>query len=186
MIHRRIIDKISDIHRFSGNFLFKQESLPDHEVEMALLCINFSYLAPESDKKEMCYRCLVHDLEESITSDIPRPIKHRSQELKDLIDKTAYEMFSEYASQELTEEVVHAKDFDNINGFLVHIADRVQCFMKMAREVEHFGNQSLRVDFLEFKTDNLPELTEEIKSYAGLSDQSKNQLIAYIKEIFRG
>jgi len=178
-----IISKFSSIYRFSGSFLFKNESVPDHSVEMALLCINFSKLVPESDKKEMCYRCIIHDLEESITSDVPRPLKYSSNKLKELIDDTAKNLLSKYCSEELVTEVFNSKSMDNINGFLVHLADRIQCYLKIKREVEQFGNKSLLTDLNNLSY--LPnDLINEITDINLMTENSKSRLINYIEKLF--
>lgn len=181
-ISSKVLNKISSIHRFNGTYLFQPETLPDHCTEMALLCINFSKLVDESDVKDMCYRCMVHDLEESISSDVPRTLKHQSEELKELVDKTAYELLAKECSEEILNDVKNAKNKTNVNGFLVHIADRIQCFMKMSREVENYGNRVLKSDFEFFKS-CIHELFSEIKQSETMSEASKKNLIEYIQKI---
>lgn len=182
MIDIKVIENFASVHRFSGSFLFQSETVPDHSVEMALLCINFSELVPESDKKDLCYRCVIHDLEESITSDIPRPLKHACPELKELIDNTAYKLLTVAGDEDLVNKVKHAKSFDNINGFLVHIADRIQCFLKMRREVELYGNNSLKCDFEAFKS-NIFYLLQEVDNYEGMTNSSKENLKSYLNKL---
>lgn len=182
MIDIKVIENFVSVHRFSGSFLFQSETVPDHSVEMALLCINFSELVPESDKKDLCYRCVIHDLEESLSSDVPRPLKWACPELKELIDNTAYKLLESSSDEELVSEVKTAKSFDNVNGFLVHIADRVQCFLKMRREVELYGNNSLKCDFEAFKS-NIFYLLQEVGRYEFMAKSSKENLKSYLNKL---
>lgn len=182
MIDINLIQSFASIGRFSGSFLFCPENVPTHSIEMALLCINFSELAPEADKKDMVYRCVVHDFEESITSDIVRTIKHRNPKIKEEIDRVGYELLSENSSKEFADEVFNAKDISDINGFLVHIADRLQCFLKMSREVELFGNRSLKSDLETFKY-SVYGLKKEVLDYEHLTKESRNRLSDYINDL---
>lgn len=182
MISNKIIQKFSNQMRFSGNHLDIPESVPDHSVEMALLCINISELVPESDKRDMCYRCVIHDLEEALTSDIPRPIKHRSPEIKRLVDEAAKEMLVEESSELFTEEVFSAKDKGNVNGFIVHIADRLQCYLKMCREVMIYGNKSLEEDLDDFKL-VIYELLDEIDRCEVMSLESRKKFKSFTANI---
>lgn len=182
MINEKLIGTFSSIKRFSGTFLFQDENVPTHSVEMALLCINFSELVPESDKKEMAYRCVIHDFEETITSDIPRPIKHKNPDIKRLIDEAGFEMLVEKSNKEFAEEVFSAKDTNDINGFLVHIADRFQCFLKMSREVDNYGNHELRHDLEVFRR-NIIYLTDEVKEFSLISEESRKRLSKYLNDL---
>lgn len=182
MISNTIIDKVAATKRFSGTHLLQEESIADHSVEMALLCINFSELVPESDVKEMCYRCLIHDLEETLTTDVPRTIKYHNPEIKKLIDIAGQEMLTEEAGSEFAELATTAKDPNDINGYLVGIADRIQCFVKMRREVEIYGNKTLKSDFEEFKW-TVHEVIQSIKEKTFIPDQSKKNLIGYLNKL---
>jgi 5'-deoxynucleotidase YfbR-like HD superfamily hydrolase len=182
MIELNLIQSFASIGRFSGSFLFCPENVPTHSVEMALLCINFSELAPESDKKEMVYRCVIHDFEESITSDIVRTIKHRNPKIKEEIDKVGFDLLKENSSEEFAKEVFTAKDVSDVNGFLVHIADRLQCFLKMSREVELFGNRSLKSDLETFKY-SVYDLKKEVLGYEYLTIESRNRISDYINDL---
>jgi len=179
MINKNLISRFSSITRFSGSFLFQQETVPDHCSEMALLCINFSELVPESNVRDMCYRCVIHDLEEVLTTDITRHIKYHDPKIKELIDKAGFEMLSDETSSEFAYQVFHAKDHDTIEGFLVYLADRIQCFLKMTREVEEYGNRQLKRDLEVFKS-NIYLLFNEIDGYDKIADQSKKNLKDYL------
>lgn len=182
MINEKLIGTFSSIKRFSGTFLFQDENVPTHSIEMALLCINFSELVPEADKKDMCYRCIIHDFEEVITSDIPRPIKHKNPEIKRLIDEAGFEMLAERSNEEFAKEVFSAKDKSDINGFLVHIADRFQCFLKMSREVENCGNCELKHDLEVFRRDII-YLVDEVNNYELMSQESRVKLSNYLNNL---
>jgi len=182
MISNNIISKVAATKRFSGTHLLQEESIADHSVEMALLCINFSELVPESDVKEMCYRCLIHDLEETLTTDVPRTIKYHDPEIKRLIDKAGHEMLTEETDIEFANSASNAKDPEDVNGYLVAIADRIQCFIKMRREVEIYGNKTLKSDFEEFKW-TVHDVIHGIKEKSFISDQSKKNLIGYLNKL---
>lgn len=182
MIEKEVIDKVSSVHRFSGTHLLQAESIADHSLEMALLCSNFSELVPESNRTELCYRCVIHDLEEVLTTDIPRPIKHYSPEVKRAIDEAGKGMLAEATSEEFANEVFSAKDLNDINGYLVAVADRIQCFMKMRREVEVYGNNALKRDFEAFKV-SVFDIIREVRENSLLSESSRNNLSSYLNKL---
>lgn len=182
MIDQSLIDNFPSVGRFSGSTLLQAESVPDHSVQMALLCINFSELCPESDRRDMCYRCIIHDFEESITSDVVRPLKHYNEEVKTAIDNAGKHLLKEATDEEFCEEVFSAKDIENVNGFLVHIADKLQCFMKIRREVELLGNRTLKRDFEVFKS-TVYQLVSEVANYQNISKDSRDKLSIYINNL---
>lgn len=182
MISPKIIRSIENIDRFSGSHLSITENIMSHSGEMALLCINFSYLVKESDVKEMCYRCIIHDLEESVACDVPRPLKHYSKDTKLAIDYAANQLLSEEVDSELMTEIINAKDTNNVNGLLVHMADRIQCLLKMSREVHLYGNRSLARDLEKFKSEIHRMIDNDLNTEI-LSEESIKNLSNYMKEL---
>jgi len=91
-------------------------------------------------------------------------------------------MLSEETSEEFANEVFHAKDKEDINGFLVYLADRIQCFLKMTREVEEYGNRQLKHDLEVFKS-NIYNLSDEIDTYDKISQKSKKNLKDYLNNL---
>lgn len=182
MINLDLIIKASYIKRFSGNFICQDENIMSHSAEMALLCINFAELVPESNAKEMTYRCILHDIEEiAIGADVPRPMKYYSEELKELIDKSSIKILSEYIDNKVLIDSRDAKDSSNINGFLVGLADRIQCFIKMSKEVKLFNNNSLKSDLDKFN-DIIHSWIDSIYNL-NISESSKINLSKYILKI---
>lgn len=184
MLDLYLIQNISNIERFSGNFLFQKENIATHSLEMALLCINFGELVEESSIQELCYRCTIHDLEESISSDVPRPLKWANPELKRLIDETSYQLLSKKVDEKLLNDIKNSKDLTDVNGYLVALADRVQCFMKMSKEVKFYGNKSLEKDLIDFN-ETIYSWMRDIESKTFMSDKSKINLINYLKQILK-
>jgi 5'-deoxynucleotidase YfbR-like HD superfamily hydrolase len=151
---------------------------------MSLLCINFAELVSAADKKELCYRCSIHDLEESVATDIPRPIKYHSSKTKEVLDEAAFELLKPEVDEDLFNDINHAKDKDDLNGFLVSLADRVQCYMKMIREVEVYGNKSLANDLESFKV-SIVDTIKTIDDQDKITPYEKKALKSYICQILK-
>jgi 5'-deoxynucleotidase YfbR-like HD superfamily hydrolase len=182
MIDLRVLQNISNIQRFSGDFLFHPENISTHSLEMCILCLNFSQLVPESDAGEMCIRCVLHDLDESIASDVPRYLKYADKDLKNLVSKISLKLLEPYVDSDILYKVKTAKDMDNINGFLVGLADRMQCFFKIAKEYKYYGNKSLEEDYNNL-IDSMCSIKNSIKEYPKISNKSKINLINHIDHI---
>lgn len=182
MIDNSLIANISNTKRFSSDFLFQEENIATHSLEMSLLCINFSKLVKESDRNLMCYKCTIHDLEEVNSGDVRRPFKHANPELRDLINQTAEKMLKYSVDEETLNDWRNAKDDTEINGYLVGLADRMQCYIKMSREVKHYGNSSLSVDLEEYSS-VIEYWLIDISNSELMCAESKTNLIDYISSL---
>lgn len=182
MLNNYILRTASNIKRFSNDFLFEPENTATHSFEMGLLCINFSMLVPESNRDNMCYRCISHDLEEIISGDVRRPLKWANSELKRLIDKVSFDLLTPLVDENTLNDIKNAKDPEDVNGWLVGLADRVQCYLKMSKEFKFYGNKSLEKDLNIFE-DVILQLIDAIEYYPYICDESKKALMQYITSL---
>lgn len=153
-----LVDKIinSPLHnlpfvtRYSGVNLIKSESVSDHVWGMCALALELvpqlnDNLDEDSkiDLKDVIYRIVVHDIDESVTCDIPRPFKYATKELRVEIEKASILLMTKYLNSSIVTSSLEAKDGDTIEAFLVRVFDLMQAGMKMRQEVE-LGNQFIK------------------------------------------
>jgi 5'-deoxynucleotidase YfbR-like HD superfamily hydrolase len=183
MINQKVINNIANTKRFSNSFLFVEENIGTHSNEMALLCINFSKIVDKSSKEVMCYKCTIHDLEETVTYDVPRPFKYARPEMKRLISEVSNEIFEPMLSPDLFEDFKSAKGSHDIDSYLVAIADRMQCYLKMKREVVTYGNKMLEGDFYNFKNELEHHYFKTVGTSKLMDDESRKNLLIYLKSL---
>ena len=70
------LTKLCDITRFSQLHFVEPDTDAMHtiRIQLYILCM-YNELGDIIPYKELCYRALVHDLDESVCCDIPRNIK---------------------------------------------------------------------------------------------------------------
>jgi len=181
MIPYKLIQKYSSTTRFNGTFLIEQETVSQHVVEMCLLCQNFSSLIEEKiDIRDIYYRCIIHDLDEAVSCDIPRPLKYATPKVKEAIEEaTKLLLKEEIKDEKFLSEIDLAKNPNTLEGYLVSIADAIQCYMKMNKEVNILNNKILESDLNNFKSYIIYEIIPNI-STSNLKSESRSALTKYI------
>lgn len=188
---------LTHIKRYSGKELISQESVSDHVCEMNALALG---LVPKLNKlmmkghnhvpldlKEVIYRISVHDLDESLYCDIPRPFKHHNKEVNDAINKTVGMLMDVNLSPELVADINGAKDWETREGVVVALLDTVQAGLKMSREIL-MGNYYM---FNEINNviDYLPEFKRKLclskfnESFISNLSEVIDEYIEYFKKI---
>ncbi|MEM3670183.1 MAG: YfbR-like 5'-deoxynucleotidase [Thermoprotei archaeon] len=94
---------LMQVRRFTTVRGFQEESVAEHSYYTALyamLICDLESLAGDAPDVELVLRtCLLHDLEETRVSDIPRPFKHSDPELKDTISRASSEVFERLVAE---------------------------------------------------------------------------------------
>lgn len=152
------LNNLIHINRYSGLQLLKNESVSDHVWSMHALALS---IVPDINKqiddcnkengtnvkpldlKDIIYRITIHDIDESLYCDIPRPFKYHNRQIYDAIEATSQELMEENLGVELLNDINNAKDVSTREGFLVKLLDTVQAGLKMRQEIT-LGNSYLK------------------------------------------
>ena len=136
------------IYRYSGLYLTRPESTSDHTCQVGIISFAIAsrckMFGDDIDLGKVTLLALVHDFDESLTSDFPRNIKYYFPELRDSLDKVAHEALQKLESQlkidGLLELWASAKT-EGLEGLIVAIADTLQVVKKAIEEIELLGNK---------------------------------------------
>jgi len=111
---------LKNITRFSHRHLIEPETVAEHTIDMQLIALEmYNILSPKGAMdipmlKDILFKILVHDLDESVMCDIPRDIKYYSDEFHRIINKVGIDLMKESGiSDDLISEMNSAKE-----GFL--------------------------------------------------------------------
>lgn len=141
----------SRVRRYSGLHLVEEETLTDHICEMSILCLLIykdilsSRPGVRIDLGKLMERAVVHDLEETITNDIPRPVKYSITEMKSLMDKVSegyMKLISEQVGVDLMSEWKDCKD-SSPEGYIIKTTDMILVARKAYREVALKSNNEM-------------------------------------------
>lgn len=139
-----------NVYRFSNTKLVEHESTAYHTVQMQLIALYLYNKYPTFNIKDVIYRILMHDLDESVLCDIPRDVKY--------YNTTIYNEINSIANTKLVESGILGSIIHDINnakenkvcnpnhgkindsgcyeGSLVGIIDILQCAIKLATELK--------------------------------------------------
>jgi len=105
--------RLCRVYRYSSTPVNRLESVAEHSWYVSYMALSLYYHIKiedpdiQIDRGELLSRCIVHDLDECLTGDLPRPFKYSSPELKDAIHKASMQMFEDYVySNEVPEEIL--------------------------------------------------------------------------------
>lgn len=147
---KKFIEEVSvgmtEVQRWQTYPTLLDETLSDHNNEIMWMAYLFSLEIEESDTTEVMERALVHDLEEVITSDVPRYVKRNTDSMKEEFDHLERD-----AVEEITKETDHSdrirsvwersKD-QTIEGQIIAAADILAAIYGGIREYR-LGNDHL-------------------------------------------
>lgn len=177
--------------RYSGFQLLRQETVSDHIWGMISIALDIVPMLNEQikyyneehkggssfeksiDIKDVIYRITIHDIDEALCCDIPRPFKYANSEIRESIEKTTNQLMEKEFEPQFIFEVHDSKNKSCIEGLLVAILDSLQAGIFMRNEVM-LGNQFIKteinnvIDMMdEFITVYIPKLEspECIKEY---------------------
>lgn len=184
-----------NIFRYSGVKLSEPESLSSHIVEVQMMGymildhLNHTY-NEGLDYGLYLEKALHHDLEESLTGDVSRPLKYHNpkvlKELQDVAEHTARELYTKYFDNyyrmiQLWDNAKHGKE-----GILVKIVDMLVVASKALREVELLNNNYfLKVVYevshylegtIDYVTKNSPYNEGSTKYLLNLMNDALNQV----------
>jgi thioredoxin 1 len=139
---------LEDTDRWSTYPTVKDESVAVHTFEVAHMAFLLAVKTDGADPRKAATMALFHDLEESITGDIPRFAKRSTDELQNALEDaedSAIQELTDELDNELRQEVRNiwaiAKD-DGIEGDIVKCADIITAIHGAYKEYR-LGNEAL-------------------------------------------
>lgn len=147
--HFALFNQMSSINRFSRDKMAKQENVLEHTGFVVLFCLFTSKAIEEDlglrfDLGQLLTKAAVHDVDEAVLGDIPRPTKYMSavtaSEFK-LAEERAVENIGNYFDIDILQDWLNAKDTTH-EGRLVALADLAAVVYSLWSEVELYGNRS--------------------------------------------
>ena len=181
---------LKEVVRFNNAHRRKDESVAEHSFYVTFYALLFASHVERRDAKNLfpiCYRtlfsrCLVHDLEESLSGDFPRNFKYSVLEVKEGLDRAAAIAFQQVIEplfavsafhtgndeqerqkdwlerDELVTQWLHAKA-DDAEGRIVALADILSTIQYIWLEVQT-GNHQILVDVSDLPG-NVNEICED-------------------------
>lgn len=137
---------LNNVTRYSGVFCMKPENDGYHTIDMMAMCMKISDLIEEDqlnfdkefrikiDRKDLIYRCYLHDMDESLMGDISRNIKYYNDDIYNSITNVVTDLMNKNFSGEIVKSIGSSKDKNNLNGLIVKISDTLQSSIKIYEE----------------------------------------------------
>jgi 5'-deoxynucleotidase YfbR-like HD superfamily hydrolase len=153
------------VYRFSTSRVQHPETVAEHSYYVCLYCLLIGRWCNEQFGKHkkidmglLLSRAVVHDMEESVSGDFPRPFKHSNSELKDMLEEA-----SEHAINTVVEGLLgptpnplpyasahydfhyywkNSKDSSE-EGLILEFADFLSVLSFMYEELGQGGNRSI-------------------------------------------
>lgn len=91
------------------------------------------------DRRDLVYRCYLHDMDESLMGDISRVIKYHNDEIYNSINKVVDDLMGSTYSKSMIDDIKSSKDIDNVCGIIVKVSDTLQSSIKIYEECK-LGN----------------------------------------------
>lgn len=140
-----VLENLTRVNRYSGLPLIKNESVADHIICMNAIALEYVPILNQKfnakiDIKEVIYGIAIHDLDEALYTDIPRPFKHHDEAIEKEINRVVKTIFIDNISKDLYDDIGRAEDKRTCSGMLIKIIDVAQCGYKMISEIE-LGNK---------------------------------------------
>jgi 5'-deoxynucleotidase YfbR-like HD superfamily hydrolase len=156
---------LSSIGRYSNKKLIIPESTAEHTIQCELIAIwiydRLVELGVTLDKKDLIYRCFIHDLDESVMCDIPRDIKYHDEDMLHKVNDIADELLRKSGlTEDMVTEIQLAKH-NCLEGDLVGYIDTLQAFIKIEQEYRLQGSMQI----LKMMAESIGYLQDKIDTF---------------------
>ena len=147
----KLISRLSNVRRYSTNYLVKQESVLEHTGSVALLSATIGLFIKENtdteiDLGKLMIKATYHDLEESETGDIPRLTKYHNDTIR-----TGLKYYEAIAIKKIEKytKIPNLSDYwqtskEGKEGLVVSIADLMCVTYKAYEEIVRLNNFNLK------------------------------------------
>lgn len=182
------MNRMNEVYRYSSVYQEDKESLAEHISEVSMMSYliskEFEKFNETIDKGVLLEKCLLHDIDEVLTGDVPRNTKYATsavhRELNTVADDAVKLIESTYGSINIFDIWSNAKE--GKEGLILKIVDMLCVAKKCITEIELRGNKS----FLKVITELESHLDKMIKDDTKFSildkDESKHLLKSLIIE----
>lgn len=173
------INRMKYIQRWGLMRSMVPENLQEHCLQTAMIAhmlvkIDNKFFNGKLDPEKACVYALYHDATETITGDLPTPVKYFNETLRenyrmveDMASKRLVEMLPQEFRAEFT-DIIEYEKFDEAYVPYVKAADKISAYLKCIEE-ENCGNK---------------EFGEAKKTLTGIIDGIKMPCVKYFMENF--
>ncbi len=134
--------RLSSIIRYNNTPRIKEENVAEHSFYVAFYVMILSDFVQGIDKHKAVLLALVHDIEESISGDIPHNVKLKYPDLNDSLERMNYLIASEIFGSRHSKYLDLWKEtriHDTLESKLVDLADKLSVYLYSSDEVS-MGN----------------------------------------------
>lgn len=161
----------------------RHESVAEHMYTVAIISMELANLTKyEVNKKVMLEMALLHDIEESITTDLPYTVKHRTKEYRDAFNKISEGCLeiavNGFSNSEYYKELWYdAKQEKTVEARLIKLADIISLLL-YCREEALLGNK--------YFADMIPLVCERLEPIAQIySTEKDDKVVQLINEVIK-
>lgn len=168
-----MVDRMRFIKRWSLMYNLQSENLSEHSLMVAMIvhCLglirNLNLLQkhePQVDANDLAVRAMYHDFTETLTGDLPTPIKYFDESLRSAyqnVEQAAERKLIEYLPEALKANYIDLiSNTDDTSHRFIKSADCLAAYLKCQQEV-HAGNrefiQAMEQTYERIQTIGLPE-----------------------------
>ena len=186
--------KMSAIRRYSQIHLLKEESVLEHTGFVCLfsylLCHELNTKATNNltetmDIGEVLCKAVVHDIDEVVTGDIPRPTKYFNSETKKVFDKMAKigmtQVVNQLEMQNINTFLNWEKAKDGKEGKIVALADLASVVYKIWDEMIMLSNNKLMRQAMQV-SEYMYDFSLKIKNNEDFTNKQKEIIIDVLNQ----
>lgn len=147
-LYQNQMRNLNNVTRYSGVFCMKPENDGYHTIDMMAMCMKIADLIEDEmaskvnpgdpisiiDRRDLIYKCYLHDMDESLMGDISRNIKYYNDNIYNAISDVVNDLMSINFSKKIVNDIESSKDKNNECGLIVKVADTLQSSMKIYEE----------------------------------------------------
>lgn len=180
-----ILNQASNVKRYSRDFMHKQENLLEHVGFTAMFCLVIGQRVRANghliSMSALLQAAILHDVEEILTGDVPRPTKYSDPMVKEGLkayERRCVDKLQKVLKVDIAKTWQNAKG-DDLEGRIVALADIAAVVYKTMVEVAMLGNKAfLRV------SEEIREEMERIMISINEGDRRNDPLIWVITELY--
>lgn len=142
--------RLSTAERYSGVYLSRKDSVSDHTTQVGLLGLlianDLRQLAQDVSLESVALKSLTHDIDESITCDVPRNVKYYNSHIKESLDEVSdvsVKSISNYHNFPDLYTIWNTSKDSSLEGFIVKISDMIHVIVKLREELVILNNMHM-------------------------------------------
>lgn len=141
--------RLARVFRFDSSPVLRGENCAEHTWFVCFICLNmwaeFKSMGLNLDRGVLLSKAILHDLDEMLTGDFPRPLKYFNPGVRNMLNEVSRTIFTAWASRtgfssDLHQETLDAKE--GPEGLIVKFADLVTVVSYVTEEFR-MGNRLL-------------------------------------------